>query len=293
MIRLLCFLLFCAGPVAADSLTLLSDIRWSTNNRAFGGLSGLHMSDTGDHVLAITDRGQFVSANVTRKDGIISALKGTKLTPIRQINGKPVSKHTADAEGLALNSRGKIFVSFERFHRIRSHNSTTSKATNIPRPAQFKSLQNNSGLEAIAIGPDDTLYAIPERSGAWERPFPVYRFKGGRWDASLSLPRSKKFLPTDADFGPDGKLYLLERDLAGILGFKTRIRRFSLGKDGFYDEEVMLETRAGRFDNLEGISLWRDPDGNIRIALVSDDNFFLFQKTQIVEFLLERDPAGS
>ena len=37
---------------------------------------------------------------------------------------------------------------------------------------------------------------------------------------------------TDADFGPDGQLYLLERDFGWLAGFATRVRRFTLGPDG-------------------------------------------------------------
>ncbi len=289
MIRVLLCLFWLGAPAAADRLDLLSDTRWSVFNRQFGGLSGLHISPDGTTVLAITDRGLFVRAALKRKDGQITAIMGTTLTPIKQINGAPVAGRNSDAEGLAIGPKGLIYVSFEGFHRIRTYQSPDSKAGNIRGPSGFRFLQKNSGLEALAMAADNVLYAIPERSGKLERPFPVFRLKSGRWDKDLSIPRSKEYLPTDAAFGPDGKFYLLERDLAGVFGFRTRIRQFSLGPNGFTDENILLESRAGTYDNLEGISLWRDPGGGIRIALVSDNNFFPFQKTQIVEFLLVDD----
>ena len=49
---------------------------------------------------------------------------------------------------------------------------------------------------------------------------------------------------------------------------------------------MLLESRIGQFDNLEGISVWRDDRNRTRITLISDDNFFLFQKTELVEFVL-------
>ena len=73
------------------------------------------------------------------------------------------------------------------------------------------------------------------------------------------------------------------------MGFKSRIRRFDLGSSGFTNETVLLETAPGTYDNLEGISLWSDTGGRIRLTLVSDDNFFPFQKTQLVEFALIED----
>jgi hypothetical protein len=286
MMRILLCLLWLSVPAAADRLELLSDTVWTNRARTFGGLSGLYISPNGDAVLAVTDRGLFVRAMLEREDGRITAILDTKLNPIRQINGDPVKQYTSDAEGLAVGPQGEIYVAFEGFHRVRRYDTVTGPAHHIPGHTDFQHLQRNSGLEALAVDPAGMLYGVPEQSGAWERPFPVYRLKNGRWDKNLSLPRSKKFLPTDATFGPDSRFYLLERDLAGIFGFKTRIRSFALSDNGFGDERLLLETAAGTFDNLEGLSIWRDRAGEIRLTLVSDDNFFPLLKTRIVEFLL-------
>ena len=116
--------------------------------------------------------------------------------------------------------------------------------------ADFARLQPNSGLEALAIGPDDTLYAIPERSGAWERPFPVYRLRAGHWDKSLKLRRDGTFLVVDADFGPEGALYVLERDFRWLGGFATRIRRLTLGPDGLDGEVTLYNNERGADYNI-------------------------------------------
>jgi hypothetical protein len=49
---------------------------------------------------------------------------------------------------------------------------------------------------------------------------------------------------------------------------------------------TLLRTPFGELDNMEGISVWRDADGRIRVTLVSDDNFFPLQQTIFAEFLL-------
>ncbi len=286
MIRLIFLLLLLARPAAADTLSLINDYTWSISDRRFGGLSGIHMSDNGNSILAISDRGLFVVGTVLRDGDTISGVSNVGFAPVRQISGEPVNAANYDSEGLAVDRRGNIYVSFEGFDRVRKFSSVTAPAEDIPRPRGFAALQDNSGLEALAIDGAGTLYAVPERSGRLDRTFPVFRFKAGRWDQRFSIPRRGNLLPTGAEFGPDGRFYLLERDLAGLLGFKTRIRRFSLGPNGFTDEETLLESRFGQFDNLEGISVWRDDRNRIRITLVSDDNFFLFQKTQLVEFVI-------
>ncbi len=89
-----------------------------------------------------------------------------------------------------------------------------------------------------------------------------------------------------ADFGPDGRLYVLERDFSWMGGFASRIRRFTLGPDGFDAGETLLETGMGSTDNFEGISVWRDADGGTRITLIADDNFFALQSTAIAEYRL-------
>ena len=51
--------------------------------------------------------------------------------------------------------------------------------------------------------------------------------------------------------------------------------------------ETLLETRAGRHDNLEGIAVWRDATGNLRPTLVSDDNRSMLQRTEVVDYRIE------
>jgi len=49
----------------------------------------------------------------------------------------------------------------------------------------------------------------------------------------------------------------------------------------------LLETNVGRFDNMEGIALWQPAGKAVRVMLIADDNFFFFQRNQLVELVLE------
>jgi hypothetical protein len=122
---------------------------------------------------------------------------------------------------------------------------------------------------------------MPERSGLAMRSFPVYRLLNGIWDQPFEITRSGPYPLSGADIGPEGRLYVLERDFIGV-GFRNRVRRFALDGTG---EEVVLETRVLTYDNLEGISVWQDVQG-LRMTLISDDNFRSFQRTEIVEYRL-------
>ncbi|MCP5076331.1 MAG: esterase-like activity of phytase family protein [Rhodobacteraceae bacterium] len=286
MIRLFLAACLFANPVQAAELQFVSRVEFALNDPGFGGFSSIHVYSGGAKFLATSDRGHFLTGQIGRDQGHLEEIDALRLFPIRDPGGVPLSGYHVDAEGLAVRPDGRLYVSFESYHRVWTFSGTTSEAAWLPRHPEFKSLQNNSSLEALAIDSAGALYAIPERSGEWERPFPVYRYKGGKWDRKLSIPRRGKHLVSGADFGPDGALYVLERHYQSLQGFSTRIRRFEMDSSGFSQEETLLETPIGRHDNLEGISVWRDSDEKIRITLISDDNFRFFQVTELVEYLL-------
>jgi hypothetical protein len=273
----------------ADGLWLEpgSEITWREGWDQFGGFSALQVSPDGDSFLAVTDKARWVRGRFERTaDGRLKSARTETRGRLHGVDGTSLSGTDTDAEGLAIDARGAAYISFEGNHRLRRYDDIGGPAASLRGHPDFAELQVNSGVEALAMEDDGTLYAIPERSGALTRPFPVYRWDGTGWDKRLRLRRDGTFLPVDADFGPDGKLYLLERDFKWLGGFATRIRRFSLGPDGFEDEVTLLRTPFGELDNMEGMSVWRDADGRIRVTLVSDDNFFPLQQTIFAEFLL-------
>lgn len=281
-------MVFCcvANGMFAAEASLLSSYSWVNSGAAFGGFSSIHLDDQGGEFLAISDRGSFLAARIIRKDDKIIDVTEQSLTPLRDTNRQTVSGLQADSEGIAVHSDGRIFVSFEGNHRVWVYRNKRSAAAWMPRHADFKLLQDNSSLEALAIDHRGWLYTIPERSGVFDKPFPVYRYNGKAWDKRLHIPRRGEFLVVGADFGPDHKLYLLERGFQFPFGFATRVRRFTLSSSGFQNEQTLIKTAYGAHDNLEGISVWQDDRKRMRITLISDDNFYFFQRTELVEYVV-------
>ncbi len=287
MIKCIAAALCISHAAMGAELRLLSTYSWASKNPVFGGFSSLHLSDNGHQFFTTSDRGYFLSGRIKRKTDKIVGIEQQELLQIHDTKGKPVKGFRVDSEGLAIGADGRIYVSFEGKHRVWAYSNKSSKAVWLPKHPDFKNLQSNSSLEALAIDRRGWLYTIPERSGVIDRPFPVYRFTGKVWDKKLKVPRRAPFLVAGADFGPDNKLYLLERDFKFPTGFATRIRRFTLTGGGFNDEETLIETALGFHDNLEGISVWRDAQDRIRITLISDDNFRFFQRTELVEYVID------
>ncbi len=276
-----------AAAARADSM--VDDIWRLPWREAGGSLSGLVVSADGSEFVAVSDKGRIVEGRLQRdRDGTgqITTIEITHQGPLRDGNGVPVSGRAIDAEGLTRLPDGSLLVSFEAEHRIDRYETADAAATQIENPRDFRGLQNNSGLEALFSDPDGTVYAIPERSGRLDRPFPVYRYRTGRWSIPFTIPRRPPFLPVGADIGPDGRLYLLERHFHGFPGFSTRIRRFTIQGDTIVEDGTLFESSAGEFDNLEGLSAWRAPDGTLVLTTISDDNNSIFQRTEFVEFRL-------
>ena len=263
----------------------LSSYHWQSDDPLFGGFSAIETTDNGAGFVALSDKAVVASGRFGRDNhGIITAVTAG---PIRFLNGPdglPLGKYRTDSEGLALLPDGQAYVSFERDARVAHYDTIAGPGIVIAQPQAFKAMQRNSSLEALAVDRAGTLYTLPERSGSLTTPFPVYRYRNGVWDQPFNLPRRGLFLAVAADIGPDGKFYLLERQFHGLSGFASRVRRFAIGADALTDEETLLQTAPGQHDNLEGLSVWRDSTGILRLTMISDDNRLFVQRTEIVEY---------
>jgi hypothetical protein len=276
-------LVACLWSPAIPAAEFLGSYAWESDLDPPGGYSALWLGPDGISFVTLSDKGAFVEGVLSRgPDGAVDGVRVLDSGPLLRSTGDDLRSGETDAEGIA-RAGGAFFVSYEGTHRVMRHPTIDGPAERIGMPDAFANLQGNSGLEALAAGPDGAIYAIPERSGRVDRPFPVYRYRDGAWDQPFALRRDGAFLVTGADVGPDGRLYLLERDFA-LLGFRTRVRSFDLSGG---DERLVLETGIGTHDNLEGISVWRDADGRLRLTMIADDNLrSLLQRTEFVDYVL-------
>lgn len=279
---LLAALMLAAPSKAAE---YLGSFHWTYPKPYFGGWSGIEVAPDGTRFVAIGDSGQIVDGTIQRQDGVITGINTPVVRRLMTDHGKRVGPtYEFDSEGLAMAPDGTLFVSFERWVRVREYSNWTARPRIVPRHPDFTGMRRNGALEALAIAPDGTLYTLPEGQLSLRQGRKVYRLADGAWEVFDVLSPTGRFAPVGADIGPDGFFYLLERNWIPLLGFKTRVRRFALTEDGLRREEILLQTRFRVHDNLEGISVWRDASGRLRLTMVSDDNFSRFQRTEIVEY---------
>jgi len=240
------------------------------------------MGAQGRQMTVINDRGQLATAGLQRTNGRISGIGVHSVTALGKTAGGRLGKKASDAEGIAIANDGTAFVSFEHQHRVMQvdlSSGRTFKRIALP----FENMMDpNGGVEALAVAPDGTLFAIAETAPEGGAPFPLYAYSNGQWRISARIPQRGSFVPVGADVDDKGRLWLLERSVSP-LGFRSRIRLFVIDPRA-PREYTLLTTAPTQYDNLEGISVWNDTNGQMYVTMISDDNFLRILRTQIVEY---------
>lgn len=276
----------------AARIDFVGRFRWQMDDPAFGGWSGIRVRADGLGFLAISDRSAIIEGRFRRDaDGPITAIESGPIRALTLKGGKPAR---LDAEGLAIAADGRVFISEEGKHRVFVSRQPGRELVALPPLPDVQDMIRNQSLEALAVDRSCTVWTLPEVPRD-RTAYPVFRFARGRWTTPFHIARDPDWAATDADFGPTGTFYLLERGFAGLGGFRSRIRAFSLGPDGATEYPTVLETPFRRYGNLEGLSVWLDSDGFERFTMISDDNFLPFGLyTDIVEYRSPRplDPAA-
>lgn len=273
------------GAIEGSKAHLLSSYAWHNSAPWFGGLSALEVSPDGRDMTALTDKGIILTGRITRDPVEIQDVQITSKAQILSNKGEVLRGLTGDSEGLAIAKDGTVFIAFEGIHRIARFNRSDNTTNVLLHPDAFKKMAHNGSFEALAIDETGQLYTMPENGLTQDGRIPVYRWNGRRWSQPFTLPKSGDFLPVGADFGPDGRFYLLER-ATGLLGFRSQLRRWDIIDGQPQNVHVLLRTSSGTHDNLEGVSVWRDEQGLLRATMVADDNFLFIQQTEVVEYAL-------
>ncbi len=259
-------------------------MRWKIDAPWFGGWSGIEVGGQGTQMTVISDRGHLLEASLQRSNGRLVGVAVQNVKRLGNSSGGRLPKKASDAEGLAIGHDGSAYVSFEHRHRIMQVDLATGRTRGqINLPFQ-DAMGENSGVEALAIGPDGTLYALTEAAPENGQPFLLYTYSDGQWRVNARIPQRGPFVPVGADIDAKGRLWLLERTVTP-LGFRSRVRLFVLDPRKAR-EYVLLTTIPAHYDNLEGISVWEDASGQMHLTMISDDNFLRIQRNQIVEYLV-------
>ncbi|HEY8697389.1 MAG TPA: esterase-like activity of phytase family protein [Rhizomicrobium sp.] len=271
----------------------------------FGGWSGLAVSADGSRLLSQSDEGHWLRATLSYdKMGRLAGIGEAQLADMQNLDGgKPMPKQEGDAEGLtALSDNGldgAVAISFERDHRIWRYDLSRSldvKPSAVPAPDAIKTLESNSGLEALTMLKPHSLLAIAETGQAANGDMPAWLLaydgkEAGVEYGALSVKPHAPYEISDAAMSPDGRdLYLLERHyfdpIRGVVAAVRRIDAASVKAGARLEGEEIAEfTMHENIDNMEGLALRRSADGKTLLYMISDDNYnHTLQRTVLLMF---------
>ncbi len=291
-----------SGKTRFGSLEFIGGLALTSSYQPFGGISALHMEPDGAHFIAITDNGSWLRGRIVYKDGKPDGIADTEMAPILGADGKPLAaRKWYDAESLT-ESGDYFYIGIERVERIVRFNfrrdGFAARGEEVAVPPDFKTFTYNKSLECLASPPKGSalagrLIAVTERSldkNGNHRSFVLPGSAGGKQVTRFSVKRSDDFDISDCAILPPGDLLLLERSYSFAKGVATRIRRMPLSaiKEGaLIDGPALVEADlAFQIDNMEGIGIHRNAQGETIITLISDDNFSVLQRNLLLQFKL-------
>ena len=251
---------------------------WMEDADGFGGFSGFVLHGDSQRFTAITDAGSLAEGRLLSGGGV----QLDRLLPLRDVAGHIYLEHAGDAEGLAIDTDGTVFVSFEQRHMVTRFAPDGTGGVDLkPHPA-FARYADNGSLEALAIDLSGRLYTMSEYPDARPRSFRLFRFDDGAWRVVHRFPSRNRFRVVGADIGDDGRFYVLERRIT-LIGFQSRIRRWTIADGLWHSEETIWQSNAGEYQNLEGISISHPTPDILRVTMIGDDNFLALLSTEIVQ----------
>jgi hypothetical protein len=270
----------------------------TSDYKAFGGISALHVGPDGEHFVAVTDRGSWLTARIVYQGGRPAALADAKMAPVLGPDGKPLAgQGWYDMESLAERD-GVFYVGIERVEKIVrldfDKDGFAARGHAIPVPADFKTFKFNKSLECLAAPPKGALLAgklivVTEHSLDAAGNHRSFVLDGDNVER-FSVKRSGNFDVSDCAILPPNDLLLLERSFSPLSGVAMQIRRIplaSLKEDAVADGPVLINADMGfQIDNMEGLGVHRTPQGETVLTLVSDDNFSVIQRSLLLQFTL-------
>ncbi len=275
-------------------LTLLSGFVLRSDDKRFGGLSGLAIDPTGQILYAVSDHGHGLSARLTHDHvGRLTHIRQWEIVPLRTPDGRRTRRRQRDAEALVQEPDGAWLVAFEQLHRVWRYPPSPAAFTAWPEPVrmprELSRAPRNGGPEGLTRLSDGRLLVLTERFKNRDGSFKGWLITGGRF-AAIAYRPSNGFNPTDLAALPGGGLLLLERRYRFLSGLAIRLRhiaRASIRPGTQLRGRVILRlAQPLSVDNFEGLVIRQGPQGGLLLYLLSDDNYNTFQRTLLVQFRL-------
>ncbi len=224
----------------------------------------------------------------------IEGLHPVDAANLRKKGGKKFKKWRRDSEGMTLDNKGRLLISFEGKAKIgwfhKNSNRIGQRIKKFKLPWELQNTKNyrskNKSLEALAWHPKYGILTAAE----WTlKKYPkkiqkIYSLKGKSW--KFKAEAEAKSAISAIEVMDDGNLLVLERSYTGLLNpFIVTLKKVYLNqfKGKLCKTKVIAKMNSHQgwdVDNFEGLARV----GKNRYVMISDDNDNFFQKTLLLYF---------
>jgi len=263
------------------------------NGIKFSEISDIAYHQKAKHLYLVSDEGKLFTfkARFTEKIEDLQPLAAVKL---RKENGIKFKKWRRDSEGMTLDGKGRLLISFEEKAKIGWFHKNSNKYGRMIRkyklPKKLRNIKNyrskNKSLESLAWHPKYGLLTAAEWSLKKDdkKRQTIYALSGKEWH--FKSEAEAKSAISAIEVMDDGNLLVLERSYTGLMNpFVVTLKKVYIRncKKKMCKTKVLAKMSSHKgwdVDNFEGLA----KVGKHRYVMVSDDNDNFFQKTLLIYF---------
>ena len=289
------------ADVKVGKLTYLAGYELTSGDRRFGGLSSLVISADGRDLVALSDRGYWVSMKLEHDGEKLTGVGAATIGVLGSQYPGGLTKMDADSESLAQDKDGSYLVGFEERHRIWRYppdpsrpgpEALSGRPVDVPMPYLLQRAKDNESLESLTVLPDGEIFTALESPIPGEKENHAWLVGTDGQAKDLFYDAKDGYSPTDFAVLPDGDVMVVERYFKPLFDIRARFRilkRSDIEPGAHLNGALIAGLKAPlTVDNMEGLAVRQANDGSTLIYVVSDDNYSAFQRTLLMEFRLEK-----
>src|SRR5258706_4275197 len=281
-----------------DMVEYLGGLELKSSHSQFGGFSAIRVGPDGVYFVSLRDKGWWLTGRIVYQRSRPVGIADPVMAPMLGPDGRTLAaRGWFDTESLAERD-GSFYVGIERVNRIVrfdfAREGVLARAEVVSAPG-ISHLPYNKGLEALAFAPRNSklagaLIGFSERgldAGGNLKAFLI----GGAAPGEFSVKRRDDFDISDSvTLPPSGDVLLLERRVSWWTGIAMRLRRIAIGD--IAPHALVDRTRLPFADlrdpigYMVGLSVHVDQNGETVLTLIFDDNFWILQRTVLLQFKL-------
>ena len=295
MIKVLLFILFFISLNAYDiafnkniKIIKTKELNYKIDGYKLSEISDLVYDKNSSILYMVSDKGVLFSFRAKfTKDNF--KLKPLHAYPLRDKNGKNLEDGLKDSEGMALDSRGNLYISFERINKIYQVSKMGRLIKEIKLPKNLEDIipsSSNKSFESLAWHKKYGFISALEypKEGLNRINQTIYSLSGKEWN--FKMENIKRNGISEVEVMDDGNLLVLERAFNWFIGeFEVNLVKVYINdcKEKFCKKELILKLKLNRFFNLENYEGLANI-GNGRYLLISDDNNNFLALTKLIYF---------